>query len=271
VKAICEKHPWINMQARTIIAFFLLFVFIGALSVGAYFITDLGTLLVRMVAHERQTASPGATASKPTDAALRRQPSGKLLQMIVMATKAADETNAAADKLSSEVEPPALARDINLATASRSDLEALRGDLKTAEANATALMPRYAALLKAERDRLQAYAASLHTEKSVVDPFMAGIDMRHAQASDLMSRLASARAEYYRAYDSYVAVLAGEFGTYQVVAGQFIFPLQRTVDRYNVAARAMTSAAARVAELQEQQTKLLQSQRAGWQQLVDSK
>jgi hypothetical protein len=258
------------MQARTIIAFLFLSAVLVALSVGAYSTTDLGTLVERMVAHERQTASPGTTDSKPTDEALRR-PSGKLLQMIVMATKAADETNAAANKLSSEVEPAALSRDINLATASRGDLEALRGDLKTAEANAAALTPRYAALLKAERDRLQAYAVSLHAEKSVVDPFMAGIDVRHAQAADLTSKLASARADYYRAYDSYVAVLTGEFGTYQVVAGQFIFPLQRTVERYNVAARAMTGAAARVAELQEQLTKLLQSQQAGWQQSVDSK
>ncbi len=173
--------------------------------------------------------------------------------------------------MSGEVEPPALSREINPATASRGDLEALRRDLKTAEANATALTPRYAALLKAERDRLEAYAASLHAEKSVVDPFMAGIDMRHAQASDLTSKLASARTEYYHARESYVGVLAGEFGTYQVVGGQFIFPLQRTVERDNVAAHAMAAAAARVAELQEQRTKLLQSQQAAWRQPDDGK
>jgi len=68
-------------------------------------------------------------------------------------------------KLSNEIEPPAISKNINLGTASRSDLEALRRDLKTAAANATALMPRYAALLKTERDKVEKYALSLRVEK----------------------------------------------------------------------------------------------------------
>jgi hypothetical protein len=66
----------------------------------------------------------------------------KFLQMIAMATKAAIETNAATENLSDEIEPLALSREINLATAGRSDLEALRRDLKTADDNATTFMPR---------------------------------------------------------------------------------------------------------------------------------
>jgi hypothetical protein len=68
----------------------------------------------------------------------------------------------------------------------------------------------------------------------------------------LTSKLLSARADYYRAYGSYVAVLAGAFGSYRVVDGQLIFPLQGTVDRYDVAAHAMTDAAKRVAGLQRE-------------------
>ena len=79
------------------------------------------------------------------------------------------------------------------------------------------------------------------------------------------------RADYYRAYESYVAVLVREFGSYKIVNGQFIFPLQRTADRYNVAANAMTAAAKRVAELEEERKTLAPSQQEGWEQFVNGK
>jgi hypothetical protein len=69
-----------------------------------------------------------------------------------------------------------------------------------------------------------------------------------------------ARAEYYRAYENYLGVLVSNFGAYKVVNGVFIFTLQSTVDRYNVAARAMTIVANRVAELEEERQKVLQPQ-----------
>ena len=80
-----------------------------------------------------------------------------------------------------------------------------------------------------------------------------------------------ARAEFYRAYGNYVAVLASEFGAYKVVNGQFIFPFQHTLDRYNVAARAMTVATKRVTDLEEERKGLLKSQQAQWQQFVSGK
>ena len=83
-----------------------------------------------------------------------------------------------------------------------------------------------------------------------------------------MSRLMSARADSYRAYDDYVAFLASEFGKYKVVNGQLIFPVQRTVEHYNVAANAMTAAAKRVAELQEERKILLKSGQQRWVQFV---
>ena len=190
--------------------------------------------------------------------------------MIAMATKAADETSAANEKLSNEAEPPALSNDIDLSTASRSHLEDLRRDLKAAEAKAATLMPRAIALIKAERDRVETYALSLHAGKDIVSRFLDDVDKRHAETTALTSRMLSARADYYRAYEGYVAILAGEFGAYKVVNGQFIFPLQRTADRYNAAAQAMTAAAKRVAELQEERRQLLQSQLQGWEQFADS-
>jgi len=209
-------------------------------------------------------------APKQIDEALRRHRSNKILQMIAMATKAANETGAAIEKLSNEAEPPALSKDINLSTASRSDLEELRRDLKASEAKAARLMPGAIALIKAERDRVETYVLSLHAGKDIVGRFLDDVDKRHAEATALTSRMLSARADYYRAYEGYVAILAGEFGAYKVVNGQFIFPLQPTAVRYNAAAQVMTVAAKRVAELEEERRQLMQSQQQGWEQFVNS-
>jgi hypothetical protein len=260
-----------NANTRVRVAFLFLLVFIIVFSVGAYFVADLGKLQDSIAARESRTALQGITDPRQIDEALRQHPSNKFLQMIAMATRAANETNAAIEKLSNEVEPPAISKDINLGAASRSDLEALRRDLKTAQANATTFMPRCIALLKTERDNVEKYALSLHVERDTISRFLDNIDKRHAEITAFTSRMSLARADFYRAYENYVAVLVGEFGAYKVVNGEFIFPFQRTVDRYNVAAHAMTVAAKRVAELEEEKNSLLKSQREGWQQLVNGK
>ena len=190
---------------------------------------------------------------------------------MAIATKAADDTNVAIEKLSDEIEPPAISKAINLGAASRSDLEALRRDLKTAEANATTFMPHYIALLGTERDNVERYAVSRHVGKDTISRFLDNIDKRHAETTAFTSRTLLARAEFYRAYEKYVAVLVGEFGAYKVANGQFIFPLQRTAERYNVAANAMTAAAKRVAELAEERKALVQSQLEGWVRFVNGR
>ena len=134
------SDPKANTRVR--IAFLLLFVFMVVFSVGAYFVADLAKLQDSIAARESQTALQGITDPKQIDEALKQHPSNKFLQMIAVATEAANETDAATEKLSNEVEPPAISKNINLGAASRSDLEALRRDLKTAEANATTFMPR---------------------------------------------------------------------------------------------------------------------------------
>ena len=108
--------------------------------------------------------------------------------------------------------------------------------------------------MKTERDNVEKYALSLHVGKDTVRRLLDSIDKRHAEITAFTSRMLSARADFYRAYESYVAVLVGEFGAYKVVNGQFIFPFQRTVDRYNVAASAMIAASTRVAELEEEKS-----------------
>ena len=240
-------------------------------SVGAYFVPDLGKLRESIAVREGQTALQGITGPAQIDEALRQQPSNKFLQMMATATKATNETDAAIGKLSNEIESPAISSDNNLGAASRSDLEALRRDLKTAEANATAFMPRYIALLKTERDSVEKYALSLRLGKDTTGRLLDNIDKRHAEITAFASRMLLARADFYRAYENYVAVLVGEFGAYKVVNGQFIFPFQRTVDRYNAAASAMTVASTRVAELEETRKALLKSQQEGWEKFVNGK
>jgi hypothetical protein len=256
-------------KTRVRMAFFCLFVFVVALSVGAYFVGKLSKFQEEIAAQESRTALQGITDPEQIDEALRQHPSNKFLQMMAMATKASIETGAAAEKLSNELEPPAISKNINFGKTSRSNLEALRSDLKTAETNATAFMPRYIALTKAERDKVENYALSLHVGKQTLGRFMEAVDKRIAKATDLASKTSLARAEFYRAYEKYVAVLIGEFGAYKMVNGEFIFPLQPTANRYNAAAAALTAATTRVAEFEEERKQLIQSQQEGWEPFVN--
>src|ERR1039457_1513451 len=103
-----------NAKTRVRIAFLCLFVFMIVLSVGAYFVTDLGKLQDSIAARESQTALHGITDAGQIDEALRHHPSNKFLQMMAMATRAANETSAATEKLANEVEPAAISKGINL-------------------------------------------------------------------------------------------------------------------------------------------------------------
>ncbi len=263
------SDPRAKMRVR--IAFLCLFVFLIVFSVGAYFLSDLGKLQETIAARESQAVLQGITDPGQIDEVLRRHPSNKFLQLMAAATRAANETSAATEKLATEIEPPAISKAVNLGAASRSELEALRRDLKAAEANAAALPPRTTALLNTERADVQKEALSLHLEKDTIGSVLAKLDQRHAEIAAFTSRMASARADYYRAYERYVAVLVGEFGAYKVVNGQFIFPFQLTVNRYNAAAEAMTAAAKRVAELDEEKKSLLKSQQSDWVQFINDK
>jgi hypothetical protein len=260
-----EKPLDQKANTRGRMAFLYLFVFMIVFSFAAYLAGNLSRFQDTIAAEESRTALQGITDPEQIDEALRRRPSNKFLQLIAMATKAAIETSAAAEKLCNEFEPPVLSKEINSGTASRRDLEALRRDLETAETNAATLMPRYIALIKTERDKVENFALSLHLGKDAVSRFLGGVDKRHAKTAAFASRMLLARAGYYRAYEKYVAVLVGEFGAYKVVNGEFIFPLQRTADRYTAAAVAMTAAAKRVAELEEERKQLMQSPHEEWE------
>ncbi len=255
-------------KARIAIAFLLLFAVAAALSVGVRY---LGELQENMAGQESRMALDAINNATSIDEALARYKSNRLLKLIAIATAAAAESNAASEKLSREIEPPALSGNITLTAAGRDDLEAVRRDLKIAESNAATFMPRYLALLKAERDRLENGARSLNLEKTVVSRFVADVDRRHAEIAAIISKTLAARTEYYRAYDKCAAALLAEFGIYKVANGQFVFPIQYMADRYNVAANAMTSAAKRVAELEEERKALALPPLKEWAPVVGGK
>ena len=250
----------------------ILFVFAVLVSVAVYQIGDLGKLQERLSFREGQGALQAITDPKELDEALKHNPSNKYLKLAALAASVVAETDTASEKLSNDIVPPAVSGDVNLTAASRSrsDLETLSRDLKTAEANVTTAMPRYAALLKAQREKMENRARWLYPEKDVFDRFLDGVDKWQAETADLASKTLSARGEYYRTYGKCVAVLLGEFDHYKVTNGQIVFAYQSAADRYNAAAGAVTPTVKRLTELKEERKALMQSQLTRWLHIVDS-
>ena len=255
-------------RTRTAIAFLLLFLLLG---VGGYFALTFNDLRERVAAIQTQSALQEIGDAKDLGDALKRHPQNRVLLTIQKAAKAADETGTAADRLLSDIEPVSLSRSIDYARASRNDLDAFRADLKATETKASAFASQYLALLKAERGEVERYALLQNVGKEGLARILDNLDRRQAEAAAVMSKVSASRAEYYRAYERYVAMLEGEIGAFRIVNGEFIFPIQRTVDRYNAAAQAMTAASGRVAQSEEERKRLAQSQREGWLQLAGGK
>ena len=256
-----------NGRVRIVLAFFSLFVFTILLSFGAYYLSGLRKAQESSVVLQHPVSIQRAPGDQISESAGRRPPN-KYLQLIAMATKAAEESGAAVETLIREIEPASVSKEIDLGGASRDHLEALRMGLDTAIAHADMLMPRYLALLKSEHDKVENYARSLNAEKESITKVLATIDKQHAEIAGLTSQVVMARADFYRAYEAYVALLVGEFGSYKVANGQFVFPSQRTVDRYNIAAHAMAVAAKRLAELEQERRGLMELQQTQWRQFA---
>lgn len=255
-------------SARVRIAFLFLFVLLG---VASYFATDLSKFQERISTQEDHEILQGITNPGQLADALRRHPSNSILRLMAKATKAADDARSAIDRLSAQIEPAGLSKEIDFSSTSRNSLDAFRGDLRTAEANAATFLPRYAAIFKAEHDQVESAARSLHVPKDIAGPALDGLAQRQAKALKAVSAILAARADYYRAYEKYLAMLSSEFGSFKVVSGQFIFPLQRTVERYNAASEVMTAAARRVTGLEADMNKQNQPLPEEWMQLTGAK
>lgn len=224
------------------------FSLLALLTVAISLSIDLSEFQARVSTEEAHATLQGIGSQSQLESALSQHPSNKILQLMAKAIRVTDETRGAIDQLSAQIEPARVSKELNFGSVNRDELQSFRRDLKTAEANALAFLPRYAAIFKAEREQIERATISLRVPKEIASQLLDGVTQRQARTLDLISLTLSARADYYRAYDTYIAFLLSELDSFKVVGGQFIFPLQRTVERYNVVAQAMTSAGRRVAE-----------------------
>ncbi|SHN84768.1 hypothetical protein [Bradyrhizobium erythrophlei] len=255
-------------SARILIAVISLLVL---LTVAASLSIDLGKYQQRLSTQEGQAALQGIGNPSQLESALKQHPSNSLLKLMAQTLRITNDTKAAIDQLAAQIEPARVSKEPNFGSVTRDELDAFRRDLKTAEANARAFLPRYAAIFKAERAQIDSATVSLHVPKEIASQVLDGVTQRQAKALNAISLILAARADYYSAYDKYIAFLSSELGSFKVVAGQFIFPLQRTVERYGAAAQAMTSSAKRVAELEADMKKQEKPLPEEWMQLTGVK
>lgn len=253
-------------SARIQITFFALLVL---LTVAASLSIDLSKFQERGSSSEGHAILRGISSPSELESALRQHPSDNVLQLMARATKVAANAKAAIDQLSAQIEPPQLSKEPNFGSVRGDELEAFRRGLGTAAANASAFLPRYAAILKAEHEQIKSAAVSLHVPREIADQLLQGVTRRQAKTLSAISLILSARADYYRAYDKYITFLSGELGSFKVVSGQFVFPDQRSVERYTLAAQAMTSAGRRVNELETAMKKQEKPLPEEWVPLTD--
>src|SRR5579859_5162726 len=122
-----SSSPFSSTRVR--IAFLFLFVMSAA---AAYFVPDLSKLQQRMSNREGQATLQEITSPSQLEDALKQHPSNNILRLMATAAKAANDTKGAIDRLSAQIEPAGLSKDINFGSASRDDIEAFRRDLRTA-------------------------------------------------------------------------------------------------------------------------------------------
>ena len=247
----------------------LLGVFAIACLVALILVGDLARYQEAAMVGESQAALRDVSNPEQLDQALKRYPANRILKLVALAGEKSVEIDAATRKMLNEVEPAALAKPVNLTAASRSDLDALRRDLKTAEGNVANAKSRIDGLIKSKRDELQNSARSLGMEGGTVARYMTAVDEQNAEMAALASKMLAARADYYAAYEKCAALLVREFGTYKVANGQFIFRLQPAADSYNAASEAMAAATKRAAEMEEEKAGLKQSQLGRWKKFVE--
>jgi hypothetical protein len=258
-----------DTRRRPTLVLSLLGVFVLACLGLGYYVGDLAKFQTVNPARESQTALRGVSDPEQLDRLLRQYPSNKMLKMVALANKDSVEIDAAARRLLNDAEPRDFLKPVDLGAYSRSDLDTLGRDVKTAQGNAATFTPRYIALLNDERAKLENDARLLGAESGAVSEFMTMIDEQHAEMITLASKVLAARAEYYNAYEQCVAVLVREFGSYKVTNGQVVFQFQSTADSFNRAVTALNEAAKHIAELEDERRTLRRSQPNRWQSFVD--
>jgi len=206
------------------------------------------------------------------DRVVKENPSNLVLLLMAEMRRASQQTGRLIENLFDEIEPPALAKEMKFESANRAQLEAYHLDLKAAEANAKAAVPRYVALLENEREKVNLVVQSLNIDDRYVRAALGGTDTRLAQRIDITSKMLLANAELYRAIGDYVAILIEQFGQYKVsIKGHFIFSSESIADLHNDASRRINDTMKRVAELEKERKQLAQSQQEEWERFASGK
>ena len=253
--------------ALLLLCIFCIFM-IGCLG-AVYFVGDLAKYQEAISAKESQAALRGVNDPEQLDQALKQFPSNSILKLVALANKESIEINTATQRRLNDAEPSGLSKPIDLSLSSRSDLDALRRDLKIAESNATTFEPGYIGLIKAERDKIENNARSLKVGNNTIAKFMAMLDEQDSEMMAHTSKVLAARVELYGAYEKCAELLVREFGIYKVENGQFLFPFQYSADSYNRATAAMAAATKRIAELEKERATVRQSQLNRWKAFTD--
>jgi hypothetical protein len=241
---------------------------VAALQVG---ILNAPKLIESIDVRQGMTALREVRDPTKIDQALKKDPSNAFLQLTAGAFKLAQETNLAVTRLFEEIEPPALA-NVNFASfasATRTDLEAYLRDVKIAEANLAAATPAYAALLKKERSGVENLSRSLNIGDDLRRGFLDGVDRRLTSTSAFNSKMIAARADLYRALETFIAFLIQQSGNYTGGAnGQFLFADQSALDRFNVALNAVKVAATKLNQVDAERQQLEQAQQERWKSAI---
>jgi Na+-transporting methylmalonyl-CoA/oxaloacetate decarboxylase gamma subunit len=248
------QRPWLIVVMLSTLGAIVIFLAILALATN-----NIGRLSDSFTTIEGDTAVKNAAGDLET--ALKTTASNILLRLLDMAFETGTETTRAVEQLHNEIEPPGLAKELDYASASRSEIEAYKGDLESAETKAIEALPRYIALLKEERGRLEKSAKELGADDEIIRNFLQVIDRRHAHFTNFNSQMMQARAQLYRSYGDILDILIAEFGKYTVQPnGQLIFLTRGVAESYNAATSKAMAAAERVAELDERRKQLRQTQ-----------
>lgn len=200
--------------------------------------------------------APAPAPEQPKQEVVRQDPATILTQLTEKATQAAAATDAIARKLWASIEPEAMQKPPNYASASRSEIEDYLGELETAEANAVAARSQYAALLKAEHDLIEEAARASGLAEGEWTELLAKVDERHGAALELATRMLQARGELYRAMQVMQAMLIDQFGKYKASAdGQIQFSNKAASDRMVAVAEELNAASRALDRIEDEMMK----------------
>jgi hypothetical protein len=164
-----------------------------------------------------------------------------------------------------ELEPPLLAKDINPATATRTELQAYLAALRTAQANATQIVPRVRAIEAQKHEKVKALAKTTGVSDDVQSNFLVGLDEAAAKNLERLERQSASYANLYRALAANCTLLIEQYGRYQVLPDKRIqFANGTATGAYSVNSHAAEAAAKEAQRLFEEAQQMQRMQRTSF-------